>query len=71
MKKKTLCIISVIFVALSLCFFASCNGCNGCGKKKRTEKQYRSYAYRRKLREKGKTHNRKSGNDGRNDKKHY
>ena len=33
MKKKTLCIISVIFVALSLCFFASCNGCNGCGKK--------------------------------------
>lgn len=33
MKKKTLCIISVILVALSLCFFASCNGCNGCGKK--------------------------------------
>ncbi|MCI6183422.1 MAG: InlB B-repeat-containing protein [Clostridiales bacterium] len=33
MKKKTLCIISVILVALSLCFFASCNGYNGCGKK--------------------------------------
>ena len=33
MKKKLLCIISVIFVALSLCVFASCNGCNGCNGK--------------------------------------
>ena len=33
MKKKLLCVISVILVALSLCFFASCNGCNGCGGK--------------------------------------
>ena len=33
MKKKLLCVISVILVALSLCVFASCNGCNGCGGK--------------------------------------
>ena len=33
MKKKLLCLISVIFVALSLCVFANCNGCNGCGGK--------------------------------------
>lgn len=33
MKKKLLCIISVMLVALSLCFFASCNGRNGCGGK--------------------------------------
>ena len=33
MKKKLLCVISVMLVALSLCFFASCNGCNGCGGK--------------------------------------
>ena len=31
MRKKILCVISVILVALSLCVFASCNGCNGCG----------------------------------------
>ena len=30
MKRKLLCLISVIFVALSLCVFANCNGCNGC-----------------------------------------
>ena len=29
MKKKLLCIISVIFVALSLCLFVGFNGCNG------------------------------------------
>lgn len=33
MKKKLLCVISVMIVALCLCFFASCNGCNGCGGK--------------------------------------
>ena len=33
MKKKLLCVISVMLVALSLCFFASCNGRNGCGGK--------------------------------------
>ena len=33
MKKKLLCVISVMLVALCLCFFASCNGCNGCGGK--------------------------------------
>ena len=33
MKKKLLCVISVILLALSLCVFASCNGCNGCGGK--------------------------------------
>ena len=32
MKKKLLCVISVMIVALCLCFFASCNGCNGGGK---------------------------------------
>ncbi len=32
MNKKLLCVISVILVALSLCFFASCDGCNGGGK---------------------------------------
>ena len=32
MNKKLLCVISVLFVALSLCFFASCDGCNGGGK---------------------------------------
>ena len=32
MNKKLLCVISAILVALSLCFFASCNGCNGGGK---------------------------------------
>ena len=29
MNKKLLCVISAILVALSLCFFASCNGCGG------------------------------------------
>lgn len=29
MKKKLLCVISVMIVALCLCFFASCNGCGG------------------------------------------
>lgn len=33
MKKKLLCVISAILIALSLCIFASCNGCNGCGGK--------------------------------------
>ena len=32
MNKKLLCVISAILVALSLCFFASCDGCNGGGK---------------------------------------
>ena len=33
MKKKLLCVIFVMLIALSLCFFASCNGRNGCGGK--------------------------------------
>ena len=32
MNKKLLCVISAILVALSLCIFASCDGCNGGGK---------------------------------------
>ena len=32
MNKKLLCVLSAILVALSLCFFASCDGCNGGGK---------------------------------------